>query len=151
MDIFAPLRSWSFLQRMNILSNAPLYGVHQQRDALRLSLRGYDIFVPEFACRQVIRNHQQTVQDAHHKELDRLIGNAISKPRSCPRDWQWRRQFCRATLTLSGEQKAVPVKLFSTTRLADNIAVQLCGDRALPMPQEGCHEEVVSIEMFEVV
>ncbi|KAF7512967.1 hypothetical protein GJ744_011233 [Endocarpon pusillum] len=60
-----------------------------------------------------------------------------------------KKTVCRATLTLSREQKAIAVKLISTTGATENIAVQLCGYRALPTPQEGWHEEVVSVEMLE--
>ena len=92
------------------------------------------------------------MQDAQYKELERLIGNAKIKAQITFTRLAMEKTGCRVTsLALSREQKAIAVMLVSTAGSTDNIAVQLYGYRALPMPHEGWHEEVVSIEMLEVV
>ena len=59
---------------------------------------------------------------------------------------------CRVTsLTLSREQKELADERIAAAGLAQNIEVLLCDYRALPMPNEGPYDKVVSIEMLEAV
>lgn len=59
---------------------------------------------------------------------------------------------CRVTsLTLSREQKELADDRIAAAGLTDHIEVLLCDYRALPMPNEGPYDKVVSIEMLEAV
>ena len=59
---------------------------------------------------------------------------------------------CRVTsLTLSREQKELADERIAAAGYAENIEVLLCDYRALPMPNEGPYDKVVSIEMLEAV
>lgn len=59
---------------------------------------------------------------------------------------------CRVTsLTLSREQKELADERIAAAGCAENIEVLLCDYRALPMPNEGPYDKVVSIEMLEAV
>ena len=59
---------------------------------------------------------------------------------------------CRVTsLTLSREQKELADERIAEAGYADNIEILLCDYRALPMPNEGPYDKVVSIEMLEAV
>ena len=59
---------------------------------------------------------------------------------------------CRVTsLTLSKEQKELAEKRIAVAGYTDRIKVLLCDYRALPQPEEGFYDKVVSIEMLEAV
>lgn len=59
---------------------------------------------------------------------------------------------CRVTsLTLSREQKELADDRIGAAGCTENIEVLLCDYRALPMPNEGPYDKVVSIEMLEAV
>jgi cyclopropane-fatty-acyl-phospholipid synthase len=54
-------------------------------------------------------------------------------------------------LTLSQEQKELAEKRIADHGVTDNIEILLCDYRALPMPNEGPYDKVISIEMLEAV
>ena len=59
---------------------------------------------------------------------------------------------CRVTsLTLSREQKDLADDRIAAAGFTENVEVLLCDYRALPMPNEGPYDKVVSIEMLEAV
>lgn len=59
---------------------------------------------------------------------------------------------CRVTsLTLSKEQKALAEQRIAAAGFSDRVDVLLCDYRALPAPENGCYDKVVSIEMLEAV
>ncbi|MDI1486264.1 MAG: hypothetical protein OHK93_005490 [Ramalina farinacea] len=63
-----------------------------------------------------------------------------------------RRTGCRVTsLTLSREQKELADERIAEAGFTENVEVLLCDYRALPMPNEGPYDKVVSIEMLEAV
>ncbi|KAL8657942.1 MAG: hypothetical protein Q9226_001408 [Calogaya cf. arnoldii] len=59
---------------------------------------------------------------------------------------------CQVTsLTLSREQKELAEERIAAAGFQDHIEVLLCDYRALPTPDEGLYDKVVSIEMLEAV
>ncbi|KAL8670538.1 MAG: hypothetical protein Q9168_004935 [Polycauliona sp. 1 TL-2023] len=59
---------------------------------------------------------------------------------------------CQVTsLTLSREQKELAEERIAAAGFQDHIEVLLCDYRALPKPEEGLYDKVVSIEMLEAV
>ena len=63
-----------------------------------------------------------------------------------------RKTGCRVTsLTLSREQKELADERIAEAGFTENVEVLLCDYRALPMPNEGPYDKVVSIEMLEAV
>ena len=59
---------------------------------------------------------------------------------------------CRVTsLTLSKEQKELAEHRIKAAGYSDRIDVLLCDYRALPTPQDGLYDKLVSIEMLEAV
>ncbi|KAL8891363.1 MAG: hypothetical protein Q9215_001605 [Flavoplaca cf. flavocitrina] len=59
---------------------------------------------------------------------------------------------CQVTsLTLSREQKELAEERITAAGFQDHIEVLLCDYRALPTPDEGLYDKVVSIEMLEAV
>ncbi|KAI4236321.1 MAG: hypothetical protein LQ349_002600 [Xanthoria aureola] len=59
---------------------------------------------------------------------------------------------CQVTsLTLSREQKELAEERIAAAGFQDHIEVLLCDYRALPAPDEGLYDKVVSIEMLEAV
>ena len=105
---------------------------------------------------------EETLEDAQMRKLDRFIDNAKIKPTDHVLEigTGWgsfairavQRTGCRITsLTLSCEQKELAEKRIADHGLTDNIEILLCDYRALPMPNEGPYDKVVSIEMLEAV
>ena len=105
---------------------------------------------------------EESLEDAQMRKLDRFIDNAKIKPTDHVLEigTGWgsfairavQRTGCRITsLTLSCEQKELAEKRIADHGLTDNIEILLCDYRALPMPNEGPYDKVVSIEMLEAV
>ena len=105
---------------------------------------------------------EETLVDAQMRKLDRFIDNAKIKATDHVLEigTGWgslairavQRTGCRITsLTLSREQKELAEKRIADAGLTDNIEILLCDYRALPMPNEGPYDKIVSIEMLEAV
>lgn len=105
---------------------------------------------------------EETLEDAQMRKLDRFIDNAKIKATDHVLEigtgWASfairavQRTGCRITsLTLSREQKELAEKRIADDNLTDNIEILLCDYRALPMPNEGPYDKIVSIEMLEAV
>lgn len=108
------------------------------------------------------RSHEETLQDAQKRKLDRFIDNARIKSTDhileIGTGWgsfairAVEKTGCRVTsLTLSREQKELAEKFIAAAGFTDSIEVLLCDYRALPIPREGRYDKVVSIEMLEAV
>ena len=96
------------------------------------------------------RKLQEFIRQAKIKESDHVleIGTgwgsfAISAVRS---------RNCKVTsLTLSKEQKALAEQRIAAAGLSDRVKVLLCDYRALPTPDNGWYDKIISIEMLEAV
>ena len=104
----------------------------------------------------------ESLEDAQYRKLQYFIDAAKIKPTDHVLEigTGWgsfaiqavRNTGCRITsLTLSREQKELAEDRIAAAGFTDRIEVLLCDYRALPMPNEGPYDKVVSIEMLEAV
>jgi cyclopropane-fatty-acyl-phospholipid synthase len=154
------------LRRTNTLSNALLnvsahYDISNEMFAAFLS-PDMTYSCPIWRLLSDEKVGEETLADAQMRKVDRFIDNARLKETDHVLEigTGWgsfairavQRTGCRVTsLTLSREQKGLAEDRIANAGLTDNIEVLLCDYRALPMPNEGPYDKVVSIEMLEAV
>lgn len=154
------------LRRTNTLTNSQLnisahYDISNEMFEAFLS-KDMTYSCPIWTLKSELGGKKETLEDAQIRKLDRFIDNAKIKPTDHVLEigTGWgsfairavQRTGCRITsLTLSHEQKELAEKRIADHGLTDNIEILLCDYRALPMPNEGPYDKLVSIEMLEAV
>ena len=108
------------------------------------------------------RSVTETLRDAQETKLQYFITAAKIKPSDHVLEigTGWgsfaiaavKKTGCRVTsLTLSKEQKELAEKRIADAGYTEYIEILLCDYRALPTPNQGAYDKVVSIEMLEAV
>ena len=109
-----------------------------------------------------IKAQHESLEDAHENKLQYFIEAAKIKASDHVLEigigWgsfaiaAVKKTGCRITsLTLSREQKQLAEERIAAAGFTENIEVLFCDYRALPTPNEGLYDKVVSIEMLEAV
>ena len=156
----------SFARRTNTLANSQLnvsahYDISNAMFAAFLS-EDMTYSCPIWRHSSHPKSSQESLEQAQDTKLQKFIESAKLKSTDHVLEigTGWgslaiaavRQTGCRITsLTLSREQKELAEDRIAAAGFTDKVEVLLCDYRALPMPNEGPYDKVISIEMLEAV